>query len=365
VLKMAEKDIYIHSPYSLERAGKDAALSSSLLALSRHHAEKCPEYAAMLSALGTDLESISDYRQIPALPVGLFKRMTLSSIGTDPASAEDQTRVLTSSGTTGQAVSRIILDSETRLLQQQALAEIGSDFLGTERLPMLVIDCPSAVRAGGTYSARAAGILGFSLFAKHRTFALKDDMSIDREALEEFLGKYSDRPFLIFGFTFMIWQYFYLPFRESGNRFDLSNGTLIHGGGWKKLADLNISKAAFKDALKDVFGISGVHDYYGMAEQAGSIFMECEYGHLHCSDRSAVIIRNPEDLSICDKGVPGIIQVLSTLPKSYPGHSLLTEDEGVLLGEDDCPCGRKGAYFEVTGRIRKAEIRGCSDTYEH
>ena len=42
---------------------------------------------------------------------------------------------------------------------------------------------------------------------------------------------------------------------------------------------------------------------------------------------------------------------------------LLTEDEGVILGEDDCPCGRKGKYFHIHGRIKNAEIRGCSDTY--
>ena len=43
---------------------------------------------------------------------------------------------------------------------------------------------------------------------------------------------------------------------------------------------------------------------------------------------------------------------------------LLTEDEGRILGEDDCPCGRKGKYFEILGRVKRAEVRGCSDTYE-
>ena len=51
------------------------------------------------------------------------------------------------------------------------------------------------------------------------------------------------------------------------------------------------------------------------------------------------------------------------LPGSYPGHVLLTEDVGTLEGEDDCPCGRKGRYFKVHGRIAKAEVRGCSDTF--
>ena len=35
----------------------------------------------------------------------------------------------------------------------------------------------------------------------------------------------------------------------------------------------------------------------------------------------------------------------------------------VILGEDDCPCGRNGKYFKINGRLKNAEIRGCSDTY--
>ena len=100
-----------------------------------------------------------------------------------------------------------------------------------------------------------------------------------------------------------------------------------------------------------------------MVEQTGSIYAECEYGHLHASNYSDVIIRDPKDFSICKVGQKGIIQVVSVLPHSYPGHSLLTEDEGIILGEDDCPCGRHGKYFTITGRMKKAELRGCSDTY--
>ena len=92
-----------------------------------------------------------------------------------------------------------------------------------------------------------------------------------------------------------------------------------------------------------------------------SIYMQC--GHLHASIFSDVIARRPKDFSICDYGETGILQVVSTLPESYPGHSLLTEDEGAILGEDDCPCGRLGKYFKINGRLAKAEIRGCSDTY--
>ena len=115
--------------------------------------------------------------------------------------------------------------------------------------------------------------------------------------------------------------------------------------------------------MEEACGLKDIHDYYGMVEQTGCIYMECECGHLHASNFSDVIIRRPLDFSEAEIGETGVIQVVSTIPESYPGHSLLTEDEGCILGEDDCPCGRKGKYFKINGRLKNAEIRGCSDTY--
>jgi len=161
----------------------------------------------------------------------------------------------------------------------------------------------------------------------------------------------------------MVYQHFYKELIKHGIKLDLSDAVLLHGGGWKKLISEAISSEDFKKKLNDVCGITHVHDYYGMVEQTGSIYLECEYGHLHASVFSDIIIRRPYDFSVAGVGEKGIIQVVSVLPESYPGHSLLTEDEGVLLGEDNCSCGRKGKYFKIVGRLKNAEIRGCSDTY--
>ena len=124
-----------------------------------------------------------------------------------------------------------------------------------------------------------------------------------------------------------------------------------------------VSGKVFAQRLREVCGLEKIYDYYGMVEQTGCSYIQCEHGHLHASIYSDVIVRDPADLSVCPVGKPGIVQVLSLIPESYPGHSLLTEDEGVLLGEDDCACKRKGKYFRITGRLKHAEIRGCSDTY--
>jgi phenylacetate-coenzyme A ligase PaaK-like adenylate-forming protein len=334
-------------PFSLGKAEKEAILGERLRQLTNHHVEHCPPYAKMVKASGNAM---------PFLPVRLFKKLELKS-------TDEVFKVVTSSGTTGQAVSKIYLDKATVANQQKTLAKIVSDFTGSARMPMLIIDSPSVIKNRAMFSARGAGMLGFSIFGADKTYALDDDMKIDIAAVENFIERHKTEKVLLFGFTFMVWLHFYKELLKLEHKLDLSNGILIHGGGWKKLTSEEVSKSEFKQRLTYTCGLRHIHDYYGMVEQAGCIYMECEYGHLHASIFSDIITRRPFDFSLCCFGEHGIMQVVSALPESYPGHSLITEDEGVIIGEDDCQCGRKGKYFEVTGRLKSAEIRGCSDTY--
>ena len=358
---MTFEDFLNVPPFAMERKEKEKALTDRLKTLTGFHREHCPEYARMLDAVGYDPEQVRSYTDLPFLPVRLFKEMELRSV-----TKEDVVKTMTSSGTTGQAVSRIYLDRTTSANQQKAMVKIVSDFTGSGRMPMIILDCPGVVKDRAMFSARGAGILGFSIFGAKKIYALDDDMKLDVEGLRAFLEDNKGRRILLFGFTFMVWQHFYkelLRLKEEGITFDLSDGILIHGGGWKKLISEAVSHDEFHARLEAACGLKDIHDYYGMVEQTGCIYMECECGHLHASNFSDVIIRRPLDFSEADIGETGIIQVVSTIPESYPGHSLLTEDEGCILGEDDCPCGRKGKYFRIDGRLKNAEIRGCSDTY--
>lgn len=356
---MSYNDVLEISPFSLNKEEKSKLFTEYLKELSLKHYQKCENYRKIVDKLNCNLSEIKNYTEIPFLPVRLFKEFDLKSVPT-----EEVFKTMTSSGTSGQAVSKIYLDKTTAANQQKTLVKIVSDFTGASRMPMLIIDSPSVIKNRNMFSARGAGILGFSIFGADRTYALDDDMNINIPVIEAFLEKHKGQKILLFGFTFMIWQFFYKKLKELNIKLDLSNGILLHGGGWKKLVNEAVSKEEYKQSLNDVCGIKSVHDYYGMVEQTGCVYMECEYGHLHASIFSDVIIRNPKDFSITKTGEKGLIQVCSLLPESYPGHSLLTEDEGIILGEDDCPCGRKGKYFTILGRIKNAEIRGCSDTYE-
>lgn len=349
------------APYSLNKEQKEALLTERLVELTKHHRDNCKEYDQILKSIDFNEDNISSYSDLPFLPVRLFKELSLKSIPD-----EEVVKTMTSSGTSGQAVSKIYLDRTTSSNQQKTMVKIVNEFTGSSRMPMIILDCPSVVKNRAMFSARGAGILGFSIFGAKKIYALDDDMHLDVDGLKDFLEQYQGQRIFLFGFTFMVWQHFYkelVRLKEEGITFDLSNGVLIHGGGWKKLVSEAVSPEEFHQRLKDVCGLDDIHDYYGMVEQTGCIYMQCECGNLHASVFSDVLIRRPEDFSLCDIGERGIIQVVSAIPESYPGHSLITEDEGMLLGEDDCPCGRKGKYFKIFGRLKDAEIRGCSDTY--
>ncbi|MBS7009886.1 LuxE/PaaK family acyltransferase [Anaerostipes sp.] len=345
-------------PFGMRQKEKEEWYVSYMEQLTRHHMEHCLPYNRFIKSSGGKT-AYSHLEQIPMLPVSLFKSRKLSSVPD-----EQVFKIMTSSGTTGQQVSHIYLDRETASYQQKTLSVIMGDFLGAKRIPMLILDSPGVLKDRKMFSARGAGILGFSILASERMFAFNEDMELDMKGIEEFLERHKEEKIFLFGFTFMIWKFFVRKLKQSGEKLEIPRGFLIHGGGWKKLWKEAVSREQFREEIFEVSKIEHVRNYYGMVEQTGCIYMECEYGHLHASIFSEPVIRRGKDFSVCETGEEGLVQVLSPMARSYPGHSLLTEDLGLILGRDDCPCGRKGTYFQIRGRIRKAEIRGCSDTYE-
>tara|TARA_B100000963_G_scaffold91149_1_gene78460 strand:+ start:10082 stop:11167 length:1086 start_codon:yes stop_codon:yes gene_type:complete len=351
---------HFHSinPYSLNYSEKKKYLTKALTDLTKHHKNNCEHYSKYLDILGCDISKINDNYDIPFIPVRSFKEHELKSIDD-----KDVFKTMTSSGTTGQIVSKIFIDKKTALLQQKVLIKLLNDFIGKSRLPMLIVDSPLILKKRDMFSSRGAVILSFNFISRGMSFALNDDMSINFKEIEKFVEKNKNSKFIIFGFTFMIWKHFYQELKKKNLKLDLPNSFMIQSGGWKKLESESVSRKIFKNSLTEQCGITNFLDMYGMVEQTGCNYMECEYGNLHSSIYSDIIIRNPYDFKVCDVGEPGIIQIQSTLAHSYPGHSLITEDEGIITGIDNCKCGRLGKTIKILGRIKSAELRGCSDTY--
>ena len=329
----------------LESPRDEALLLTELRALTRHHRAHCPAYAAMLDRLWPDADRAERLADLPWLPVSLFKRLELRSIPAEAVAAE-----LTSSGTTGTRPSRVAVDAATMDRQNRALATSVQEVLGPRRLPMLLVDSPRVLRDPALITARGAGLLGMMRFGRSHAFALGDDMQPDRAAIGAFLARHGGGPFAVFGFTFMVWRHLVGAFAQDG--LDLSQGILLHSGGWKAMSAEAVDNAAFRAALARTFGLTRVHNFYGMAEQLGSIHLESEDGWLRPPRLGAALIRDPATWQVAPPGTEGVVQVLSLVPTAYPGHSLLTEDWGVA---------RPSGEIRVLGRVPRAALRGCSD----
>lgn len=348
-------------PYALPQADKHAILTERTRELTRWHYERCELYGHLVDRIfggprALEFERLED---APFLPVSLFKTRELRSVAPG-----EVVKTLTSSGTTGQAVSRIYLDAATAQLQSRTLVKIMQHFLGVERRPMIFLDHPAVVRDRRTFSARGAGILGLLPFGRQPFYALREDMSLDLDGLETYLSAMRGQRPVLFGFTFMVWQYFVEALERRGRRFSMPGAIMLHSGGWKKLEALQVSPEEFRRRVQAVTGIEAVINYYGMVEQVGSVYIENPLYCLQASNYSDVIIRDTNTLEPLPPGRAGLIQVVSALPMSYPGHSLLSEDLGLVEGCDNPATGMHGQYFRILGRLPRAELRGCSDTFQ-
>lgn len=321
----------------------DAVLLEGLDALTAHHRARCPAYAAMLDRLWTSSGiGATTLAEVPYLPVSLFKQRRLCSVPDESVVAE-----LASSGTTGQRRSRLPVDAETIDRQNRALSASLKAVLGPKRLPMLLLDTAAVLRDPALISARGAGLMGVMRHGRDHGFAFAPDLTPDRAAIDSFLARHGGGPFVLFGFTFLVWH-----FHLACPGLRLENGILLHSGGWKAMADRAVDNSRFRAEFSGRHGLTRIHNFYGMAEQLGSVFMEAEDGLLYPPPLSQAIIRAPQTWRPAPPGREGVIQVLSLVPTSYPGHSLLTEDWGVME-----PSGG----LRVLGRVPRAPPRGCSD----
>lgn len=124
-------ELFSLDPYGLNAQDKSLLYRRWLRDLSEHHRKLCVPYDRLVRALDEN----------PAIPVRLFKEYDLRSIAQD-----DVAKTMTSSGTTGQRVSKIYLDKQTSFRQSKALSRIVSSFTGKARMPMLIIDSSAVVK---------------------------------------------------------------------------------------------------------------------------------------------------------------------------------------------------------------------------
>lgn len=342
---------------SLENKKRKKLFKKFLAKLTYHHYKNCKKYKKIIDNFKFKIKDKKNrLEDFPMLPVNVFKNFDLMSVN-----KKKVIKKLVSSGTSGQKLSTIYLDKKNSNDQMKVLTKIMEAVLGQKRLPMLIIDQSPILTNRSVFNAKAAAIFGFSLFGRDYCYLLNKRGEINYKLLNNFLKKYKEENFFIFGFTSLVFENLISKLSTKLVFSDFRNGILMHGGGWKKLEELKIDNKEFKKKLSNKINLNNVYNYYGLVEQTGSIFIESkDCGYFHTSIFSDILIRN-NNFEVQEEGKKGLIQLLSLIPTSYPGHNILTEDIGEIKGEDNCKCGLKGKYFLVHGRVKESEVRGCSD----
>jgi hypothetical protein len=350
-------------PYSQPPEERQAGLLEILKEELDYACRRHEGYRNYIEHWPSNYRSATRVADLPFLPVGILKANPPLSF----VSRDEIKRTLTSSATTSQMPSRVVLDSSTARRMTKGVVNIVRDFIGPARRPYLVVDTPGFQAGGSEMGARGAAIQGLQPFASTVTHCLRpndqDELVLDRNRLREFAQEHQDEEVLVYGFTFILWNHLVKPLAAEGISFNLPKARILHSGGWKRLQDQAVEKTVFNEQVARVFGCSPdrIIDFYGMVETVGVIYPDCCAGNKHGPVFGDVIVRNPLTLEPVAAGEHGIVQVCSILPTSFPGHLLLTEDMAQVLAYDGCPCGRRGISFRFAGRVPKAELRGCGN----
>lgn len=350
-------------PYSLA-PGEQHDVLLALLKRELDYACDCnPHFGNYVRHWPVSFHTAETIADLPYLPVAAFKANPPLSL----AAAGDIKRTLTSSATSGQVPSRVVLDAATSRRMIKGVVAIVRDFIGPARRPYLVIDTLENLNRQPELGARGAAIQGLMPFATEIACCLRRDQprgnNLDLEMLLTCAERWEKTEVLAYGFTYVIWTDLVQPLRRKGVTLDMPNIHVLHSGGWKRLEQQAVSKDVFTREVASAFGCSAdrVIDYYGMVENVGVVYPDCERGYKHVPAFAEVIVRDPLTLAPVAAGQPGLLQVCSVLPTSFPGFLLLTEDMAEIVGDDGCRCGRRGTHFRYLRRVPKVEVRGCGN----
>ena len=295
----------------------------------RYQAACCPPYADFLRYLGVDPERVKALREIPFLPIELFKTHRICC-GEGPESV-----VFTSSGTTGTTPSRHYVKDVT--LYETSFRRAFERFYGELSGINLYALLPSYLeREGSSLIYMVEKLIGGCRdggFFLHDTDALAARL---RTAP-------ADTRTILLGVTFAL-----LDLAEKA-ALDLRGVTVMETGGMKGRRR-EMPREEVHRVLCERFGVKAVHSEYGMCEclsqaysSGNGIFTPPPWMRVFAAD-----IHDPFEYVPPER--TGVLHIVD-LANLHACSFLRTQDLGRAFGNGD---------FTVLGRLDRSDIRGCN-----
>ena len=290
------ENLLAQPPYGVDSQQRHSALLTLLKKELAYASDRNSRFRNYVEHWPIDFRVAGTIAALPYLPVGVFKsNPPLVLVG-----ADEVKRTLTSSATTGQVPSRIVLDAATAKRMTKGVVTIIRDFIGPARRPYLVVDTPENVTTQAQLGARGAAIQALGSFATEVVCCLRPDQgdsTLDLEKLLACAAKWKDVDVLVYGFTHVVWTQLVQPLQRQGITLGIPNVHVLHGGGWKRLERQAVTRDVFRLGVASVFGCSAdrIIDYYGMVENVGVVYPDCGHGNKHVPAFAEIIVRVSSD----------------------------------------------------------------------
>lgn len=305
----------------------DAQFEAAAMATFRRQAVTCAPYREYLALTGIDPAGVRSWREIPHLPIELFKTHAIYCGDTPPQIT------FTSSATTGMTPSRHPMHSLAEY--EQAFRAAFRTFYGDPARWSLYALLPNYLSREGSSLVYMADRLiadcgsgGFFL----------DDYQALIAALQN-----DPKPKILLGVSYALWD---LAERYAPK---LHETIVMETGGMKGHRE-EIAKAEFHAILCAAFGVGEIHSEYGMAELTSQAY-----------SAGGNRFRTPAWMRVTARDVNDPFEVLAApargglnitdLANRFSCAFIQTQDVGRVFAD--------GA-FEVEGRIGHADIRGCN-----
>lgn len=358
-VKSLAKDIEDFIKADPEQLDVDKKYNELALRLFEYQYNANEPYQKFCDKRGIKPGNIDSWERVPAVPANAFKEVELRTFP-----AEDTVQVLTSSGTGDPNKRSKVYLNELGLkladLSLQSAIGMGLYHSPDEKLHALLLGPDPELSPETAFVVRGLiQVVEGHYIGKPEFFIKPTGFDIPRLTERLRQAERSGEPVVIAGATFGF-VHLYDYFASQGISFKLPAGSRTFDGGGNKGKSREISRDDYHKLTEKILGIPAHHqvNVYGMVELHGGFTDNAFYNHRKGirEPRSRLIphwskaqVVDPDTLEPLPKGKEGLLR-LYWLGNLVSVQAIQSDDIGVEMGSG----------FEIIGRAKGAEARGCS-----
>jgi hypothetical protein len=313
--------------FSVDKGGFEN-LALEIFRFQYQHNPVYQQYVNTLSGVGVGVNSIRD---IPFMPIGLFKTHTISTTSFHPEA------VFESSGTTQTVNSRHLVRDIS--IYRESFMRAWQLFYGPVKDWCIIGLLPSYLER-----QHSSLVVMVEELVKQSNHPESGFYLYEHEKLATTIRRLESahQKTILIGVTFAL-----LDFAEK-YPMALQHTTIMETGGMKGRRR-EMTRPEVHAQLKQAFHTPHIHSEYGMTELLSQAYSLRE-GIFHCPPWMKVLIRQEDDPFDVRPSGSGVINVID-LANIYSCSFIATDDIGKVYEDGS---------FEVQGRTDNSDIRGCS-----